>query len=81
MRSKETIQVEQRFREYGTVKDLPQSGRSKLNDEMKFYVLLKLEQNPQTATRVVDGDNDVSKTSNLRIMEQINTIHINFNYL
>lgn len=62
--------VEQKFRQLGTVKDLPKYGRSKLNDEKKLDVLLHVEENPHKPTREVAGDCDVSKSSVLRVLKK-----------
>lgn len=55
--------IEKKFREFGTVEDLPKSGRPKINDDTKLNVFLALEENPHNSVRQVSRDHDVPFTS------------------
>lgn len=62
--------IETKFREFGTVTDLPRSGRKLLmDDDKKLNVLLDIEETPHKPTRQVAADNEVSKTSVLRLFK------------
>lgn len=62
--------IENKFREFGNVTDIPKSGRKRiLDDEKKLDVLLDIQDNPHKPTRQVAADNDVSKTSILRLLK------------
>ncbi|KAJ8955691.1 hypothetical protein NQ318_008562, partial [Aromia moschata] len=62
--------IENKFREFGNVTDIPKSGRKRiLDDEQKLYILLDIQDNPHKPTRQVAADNDVSKTSMLRLLK------------
>ncbi|KAJ8952208.1 hypothetical protein NQ318_022658 [Aromia moschata] len=72
--------IENKFREFGNVTDIPKSGRNRiLDDEQKLDILLDIQDNPHKPTRQVAADNDVSKTSILRLLKKTkNTAHIKF---
>ncbi|KAJ8958895.1 hypothetical protein NQ318_019663 [Aromia moschata] len=60
--------IENKFREFGNVTDIPKSGRKRiLDDERELDILLYIQDNPHKPTRQVAADNDVSKTSILRL--------------
>ncbi|KAJ8934823.1 hypothetical protein NQ318_012836 [Aromia moschata] len=62
--------IENKFREFGNVMDIPKSGRKRiLDDEQKLNILLDIQDNPHKHTRQVAVDNDVSKTSILRLLK------------
>ncbi|KAJ8959229.1 hypothetical protein NQ318_022492 [Aromia moschata] len=62
--------IENKFREFGNVTDIPQSGRKRiLDDEQEFDILLDIQDNPHKPIRQVAADNDVSKTSILRLLK------------
>ncbi|KAJ8939863.1 hypothetical protein NQ318_017141 [Aromia moschata] len=52
--------IENKFREFGNVTDIPKSGRKRiLDDEQKLDILLDIHDNPHKTTRQVAADNDV----------------------
>ncbi|KAJ8950117.1 hypothetical protein NQ318_017842 [Aromia moschata] len=52
--------IENKFREFGNVTDIPKSGRKRiLDDEQKFDILLDIQDNLHKPTRQVAVDNDV----------------------
>ncbi|KAJ8944230.1 hypothetical protein NQ318_001650 [Aromia moschata] len=52
--------IENTFREFGNVTDIPKSGRKRiLDDEQKLDILLDIQYNPHKPTRQVAADNDV----------------------
>ncbi|KAJ8952956.1 hypothetical protein NQ318_006573 [Aromia moschata] len=52
--------LENKFREFGNVADIPKSGRKRiLDDEQKLDILLDIQDNPHKPTRQVAADNDV----------------------
>ncbi|KAJ8945062.1 hypothetical protein NQ318_005242 [Aromia moschata] len=57
--------IENKFREFGNVTDIP--GRD--DDEQKLDILLDIQDNPHKPIRQVAVDNDVSKTSILRLLK------------
>ncbi|KAJ8948035.1 hypothetical protein NQ318_003368 [Aromia moschata] len=62
--------IENKFREFGNVTDIHKSGRKRiLDDEQKLDILLDIQDNPHKPTRQVAADNDVSKTSILRLLK------------
>ncbi|KAJ8952118.1 hypothetical protein NQ318_018453 [Aromia moschata] len=62
--------IENKFREFGNVTDIPKSGRKRiLDDEQKLDILLDIQDNPHKPTRQVAADNDVSKTSIMRLLK------------
>ncbi|KAJ8959188.1 hypothetical protein NQ318_022450 [Aromia moschata] len=62
--------IENKFREFGNVTDIPKSGRKRiLDDEEELDILLDIQDNPHKPTRQVAADNDVSKTSILRLLK------------
>ncbi|KAJ8961110.1 hypothetical protein NQ318_008787 [Aromia moschata] len=66
--------IENKFREFGNVADVPKSGRKRiLDDEQKLDILLDIQDKP---TRHVAADNDAIKTSILRLLKTKNTAHI-----
>ncbi|KAJ8933305.1 hypothetical protein NQ318_005158 [Aromia moschata] len=51
--------IENKFREFGNVTDIPKSGRKRiLDDEQKLDILLDIQDNPHKATTQVAADND-----------------------
>ncbi|KAJ8956019.1 hypothetical protein NQ318_006295 [Aromia moschata] len=62
--------IENKFREFGNVTDIPKSGRKRiLDDKQKLDILLDIQDNSHKSTRQVAFDNDVSKTSILRLLK------------
>ncbi|KAJ8954308.1 hypothetical protein NQ318_005894 [Aromia moschata] len=62
--------IENKFCEFGNVTDIPKSGRKCiLDDEQKLDILLDIQDNPHKPTRQVAADNDISKTSILRLLK------------
>ncbi|KAJ8958493.1 hypothetical protein NQ318_002287 [Aromia moschata] len=54
-----TQKMENKFREFGNVTDIPKSGRKRiLDDEQKFDKLLDIQDIPHKPTRQVAADND-----------------------
>ncbi|KAJ8950982.1 hypothetical protein NQ318_006366 [Aromia moschata] len=52
--------IENKFREFGNVTDIPKCGRKRiLDDEQKWDILLDIQDNPHKPTRKVAADNDV----------------------
>ncbi|KAJ8940702.1 hypothetical protein NQ318_009105, partial [Aromia moschata] len=52
--------IENKFREFGNVTDIPKSGRKRiLDDEQKLDILLDIQDNLHKPTRQVAADNDV----------------------
>ncbi|KAJ8954544.1 hypothetical protein NQ318_000778 [Aromia moschata] len=52
--------IENKFRGFGNVTDIPKSGRKRiLDDEQKLDILLDSQDNPHKPTRQVAADNDV----------------------
>ncbi|KAJ8951898.1 hypothetical protein NQ318_019876 [Aromia moschata] len=52
--------IENKFREFGNVTDIPKSGMKRiLDDEQKLDILLDIQDNPRKPTRQVVADNDV----------------------
>ncbi|KAJ8962116.1 hypothetical protein NQ318_018073 [Aromia moschata] len=52
--------IENIFREFGNVTDIPKSGRKRiLDDEQKLEILLDIQDNPHNPTRQVAVDNDL----------------------
>ncbi|KAJ8952963.1 hypothetical protein NQ318_006580 [Aromia moschata] len=52
--------IENKFREFGNVTDIPKSGRKRiLDDEQKWDILLDIQDNPHKPTRQVAADNEV----------------------
>ncbi|KAJ8962669.1 hypothetical protein NQ318_001063 [Aromia moschata] len=51
--------IENKFREFGNVTDIPKSGRKRiLDDEQKLDILLDIQDNRHRPTRQVAADND-----------------------
>ncbi|KAJ8952554.1 hypothetical protein NQ318_006919 [Aromia moschata] len=51
--------IENKFREFQNVTDIPKSGRKRILDyEQKLGILLAIQDNPHTPTRQVVADND-----------------------
>ncbi|KAJ8954440.1 hypothetical protein NQ318_011116 [Aromia moschata] len=62
--------IENKFREFGNVTDILKSGRKRiLDDEQKLDILLDIQDNPRKPTRQGAADNDVTKTSILRLLK------------
>ncbi|KAJ8955625.1 hypothetical protein NQ318_001455 [Aromia moschata] len=62
--------IENKFREFGNVTDIPISGRKRiLDDGEKLDILLDIQDNPHKPTRQVAADNDDSQTSILRLLK------------
>ncbi|KAJ8959214.1 hypothetical protein NQ318_022476 [Aromia moschata] len=58
--------IENKFREFGNVTDIPKSGRKRiLDDEQKLDILLDIQDNPHKPTRQVAADNDNLTTKTL----------------
>ena len=58
--TKSTVsKIVKKFHEHGTVKDLPRTGRPKLNDNIKLDVLLSYNENPHLSTHQVPLDLNV----------------------
>ncbi|KAJ8954135.1 hypothetical protein NQ318_005729 [Aromia moschata] len=54
--------IENKFREFGNVTDIPKSGRKRiLDDEQKLDILLDIQDNPHKPTRQVAADNDIKE--------------------
>ncbi|KAJ8948249.1 hypothetical protein NQ318_013237 [Aromia moschata] len=52
--------IENKFREFGNVTDIPKSGRKRiLDDKQKLDILLDIQDNPHKPTRQVAAYNDV----------------------
>ncbi|KAJ8962824.1 hypothetical protein NQ318_001224 [Aromia moschata] len=64
--------IEFKFRETGDVKDLPKSGRPKITQDKKIYIVLSMEENPQSTSTLVASENEVSQTTVLRILRKEN---------
>lgn len=63
--------IEKKFRETGHVKNIEKPGRNvQFTDEKKLDVLLEIEENPHKTTRELAADNDVSKSSILRVLHK-----------
>ncbi|KAJ8948684.1 hypothetical protein NQ318_004472 [Aromia moschata] len=53
--------IENKFREFGNVTDIPKSGRKRiLDDEQKLDILLDIQDNPHKPTRQVAADSYVN---------------------
>lgn len=62
--------LETKFREFGTVKDIPKPGRSSLiDDEKKLDILVDIEENPHKPTRQLAADYEISQSSILRVFK------------
>ncbi|KAJ8961820.1 hypothetical protein NQ318_021435 [Aromia moschata] len=62
--------IENKFREFGNVTDIPKSGRKRiLDDEQKWDILLDIQDNPHKPTRQVAADNDL-KFININLTDQ-----------
>ncbi|KAJ8962747.1 hypothetical protein NQ318_001145 [Aromia moschata] len=54
--------IENKFREFANVTDIPKSGRKRiLDDEQKLDILLDIQDNPHKPTREVAADNDTGR--------------------
>ncbi|KAJ8942292.1 hypothetical protein NQ318_005610 [Aromia moschata] len=63
--------IENKFREFGNVTDIPKSGRKRiLDDEQKLDILLYIQDNSHKPTRQVAADNDVKCSSLYGAMQQ-----------
>ncbi|KAJ8963476.1 hypothetical protein NQ318_018959 [Aromia moschata] len=52
--------IENKFREFENVTDIPKSGRKRiLDDEQKLDILLNIQDNPHKPSRQIAADNDV----------------------
>jgi hypothetical protein len=68
--SRSTVsKIEKKFIEFGTVQDLPKSGRPVLNEDSKLNVLLALEENPHNSVRQVGRDHDVPFTTVHKVLK------------
>ncbi|KAJ8961424.1 hypothetical protein NQ318_014671 [Aromia moschata] len=62
--------IENKFREFGNVTDIPKSNRKRiLDDEQKLDILLDIQDNPHKPTRQVAADNDVTSKSCANCLE------------
>lgn len=50
--------IERKFRDTGSVQDLPKRGRPTLNEDTKLNILLAMEENPHNSVRQVARNND-----------------------
>lgn len=61
--------LERKFRETGSVDDLPKVGRPNINEETKLNVLLAMEENPHNSLRRISRYQDIPVTSVHKIMK------------
>lgn len=61
--------IVKKFHEHGCVKDLPRTGRPKLDDNVKLDVLLNYNENPHLPTSQVALNLDISKSSVKNILK------------
>lgn len=62
--------IERKFRETGSVKDVPKSGRKQTSEDKKLDVLLTFQENPHTSSRQVGLDNNMDHTTVLKILKK-----------
>ncbi|KAJ8950614.1 hypothetical protein NQ318_010813 [Aromia moschata] len=68
--------IENKFREFGNVTDIPKSGRKHiLDDEQKLDILLDIQDNPHQPTRQVAADNDFGYIPNC-----ITLLYVKYNW-
>lgn len=69
--TKSTVsKIVKKFHEHGTVKDLPRTGRPKLDDNIKLDVLLSYNENPHLSTHQVALDLNVCQSSVKKILHK-----------
>lgn len=67
--TKSTVsKIIKKFRDHGCVKDLPKTGRPKLDDDVKLNVLLSYNENPHLPTSQVALDLNLSQSSVKKIL-------------
>ncbi|KAJ8962483.1 hypothetical protein NQ318_000871 [Aromia moschata] len=71
--------IENKFREFGNVTDIPKSGRKRiLDDEQKLDILLDIQDNPHKPTRQLAADNDMlfnASSTQLSICQYVYSNH------
>lgn len=63
--------IENKFREHGTVQDLPKTGRpvTTLTEDMQLNILLEFEDNPHSTSRNIALEHNLSHTSVLKLLK------------
>lgn len=62
--------IEKKFREHGHVRDLPRTGRPKVNEDDRLNVMLDFHENPHKSSRAVAADHNVCQSSVSRVMKK-----------
>lgn len=63
--------IEKKFRDIGHVRNIHKPGRTpRFDEEKQLDVLVEIEENPHKPTRQLAADNDVSKSSILRVLKE-----------
>lgn len=61
--------IEKRYREFGSVRDVPRKRAPVVDDNTKLDVLLALQENPITPARQLARDNEISHQTVLKILK------------
>lgn len=70
--SRSTVsKIEQKFEEFGNVRDRRRIGRPKVEEDVQLNVLLALQENPHRTTRELAADNGVCQTSVVKYLKKV----------